>query len=380
MGCNKSRVRVGPADLVPGMGRKNASRLQNMWRRFGGANKVGPAKRESLEQPESVLYTENKPDYGAPNQGLIKTAWGEVNQTQAKILLELQTLGIVSFNTTASGAISFSVGSEQTTGTGAALPPRRPPARLARLDRVPSLPDSQKAEELENKMKAAEARRKKKQDALKERLRAHSRLGQHHYAVAAEAERALKQKTAVKIAVKQVAFQERVGRLNEARTERVRAKSRAGEHAREFAKEADELVRFEAAEMLAKKQERFENQLQQKEAERMDRIRAKSRLAEHAKEVAEKTAKDSQEKAAEAATKKQETAKANNERRERFRTQRVLLNAKHRENIRRALARRLAEEEENEYDMDYEIETAQDSENEVDDFFDACEPELQWLM
>ncbi len=58
-------------------------------------------------------------------------------------------------------------------------------------------------------------------------------------------------------------------------------------------------------------------------------------------------------------------------------TSRVLLNQRHRDNIRKALARRIAEQEEQaEVDMDYEIETAQYSEEE-DNFF---EPELQWVI
>ena len=53
---------------------------------------------------------------------------------------------------------------------------------------------------------------------------------------------------------------------------------------------------------------------------------------------------------------------------------RARLNQKHRENVWRAVARRLADQEEQaEMDEDYEIETAKDS-------GDEGQPELQWIM
>ncbi|XP_022106146.1 uncharacterized protein LOC110987596 [Acanthaster planci] len=380
MGCNKSIVRLGPEEPCRKNVRKNVLglHLQNMWRRCG-ANKVGPSKLETLEQPGSFLYTENKPEFEAPSHGAVKTAWGEMNQAQAQILLELQSLGTVSLTTTDSGAISFSsVG--DCNGTTGALPKRcRPPARLTRLDRVPSSPDFQTADKLEKKMKDAEERRKKRKEALKD-IRAHFRQGEQHHEVAAEAERVLKHTTSVNVAAKQAAFQERVDRLREARLERARAKSRAGEYAQELAKETDELVRFRAAEKLAKKQERFGNRMQEQEALTMDRIRATSHVVERATEVViEENGKEFQEKTAETTlTKTRDTAEASTERNERFRTQRILLDEHHRGYIRRALARRLAEEKEGaRYDPDYDVETAQDSDDDEEDLF---EPELKWLI
>ena len=72
-------------------------------------------------------------------------------------------------------------------------------------------------------------------------------------------------------------------RQREARLERSRAKSRAGDQAKEYVQVAEMQAKVKAKETIAKKQVRFEAHKQQLEAERMDHIRAKSRMEEHAR-------------------------------------------------------------------------------------------------
>ncbi|XP_033624410.1 uncharacterized protein LOC117287881 [Asterias rubens] len=367
MGCTKSRVGPMPAKRTRAMkgarfsitnrvaSRGNTGRTPGMklWRRIIHFRKVKVSPmthlgggdiaahderrlsrfscRRNTRPVESLLYTANNQHNGEAavenavlHRKLTVLPGQHLNETQAGILHELRGIGILNGQASATGSISFTVDND----LQSALPhTRRPPARLARLEKTPVVQDLRTGEHLREKMEANERRRKIKQDELLERLRAHSRQAVHHNEVAAQTERSLQQRVADKIIEKDIAFNKRVEKMI---------------------------------------------------ADREERVRVKSRMGDHAKEVVEIMDKECQLRAAVTVAKKQKIVQTNLERHRRLRSNRVRLSQRHRENVRRAVARRLAEQEEHaESQMQYygEIETARFSDDES-----VLDPELQWLM
>ncbi|XP_022105317.1 uncharacterized protein LOC110987151 [Acanthaster planci] len=291
MGCAKSRI--GPMPIsstiaIERSDRRKESRPNGKARRRirFRAVKVTPAKShlgggdnpeyvDKLKvdvsvrpnsRMESSLFTSNRPEDATiypdtcnvprPSDLHPTLSKAERGQIQADILHELRVAGILEWRASASGAISFTVADKVGSG-GAPQPSHRPPARLISLKKNlnHSMQERMTADKLKKRMEAAEKRRKLNQDALKERLRVHSRLGMQYSEAAAQAERALQQRVADKIIEKELAYNKRVEQMRKERRERVQAMSRRGDHAKQVVESLDKACQKRAADNVAKKTE-----------------------------------------------------------------------------------------------------------------------------